>query len=240
MNRLLFILCFLWAAATGTYAQRNALAGVSAVPGFSQRFSALEMQMIRQGLVNIQRYVPDAVLDIRYATENNFLGVNVYGRYDRCYLQPEVAAKLHRADSLLKVSRPGWKLVLYDCTRPVSVQQKMWDALKMPRAEKGKYVSNPQNLSVHNLGAAVDLGLADERGRYADMGTEFDYFGELAYPFMEEQLLREGRLSAEQVANRQVLRSAMRRAGFSAIPHEWWHFNADSRNVARAKYIRID
>ena len=124
-------------AVTGTYAQRHALAEISAVPGFSRRFSALELQMIRQGLVNVQRYVPDAVLDIRYATENNFLGVNVYGRYDRCYLQPEVAAKLHRADSLLKVSRPGWKLVLYDCARPVSVQQKMWDALQMPRAEKG-------------------------------------------------------------------------------------------------------
>ena len=205
----------------------------------SAQVSELEFKMMKAGLVNIKKHIPDAVLDIRYATDNNFLKVNVYGDYKQCYLQPDVALKLQKADSLLKVAHPGWKFVLYDCARPISVQVKMWNALKMPAAEKGKYVSNPQNLSVHNLGAAIDLGLADEKGIYLDMGTDFDYFGELAYPFMETQLLKSGKLTAKQVDNRKALRDAMKTAGFTNVPHEWWHFNAFSRNIARTKYQAV-
>ena len=204
------------------------------------RFSELETRLIRQGLVNVKKLIPDAILDIRYATANNFLGANVYGAFNQCYLQPDVARKLQKADSLLKASHAGWRLLLYDCARPVSVQQKMWDMLKMPAAEKGKYVSNPAHLSVHNLGAAVDLSLADETGKPVDMGTDFDHFGDLAYPFMEAQLLREGKLTENQVKNRQILRAAMKGAGFSGIPHEWWHFNSASRNLARDRYRKID
>lgn len=240
MNRSHFLLCFLWVLALPAAAQslsaRKAAAGSSA----RTRVSELETRLIAQGLVNVKKYIPDAILDIRYASTNNFLGVNVYGAYNKCYLQPDVARKLQKADSLLKGRYPGWKLVLYDCARPVSVQQKMWDALDMPPAEKGKYVSNPKHLSVHNLGAAVDLGLAEASGRYADMGTEFDFFGDLAYPYLETQWLKMGKLTQNQVKNRQILRDAMRGAGFSGIPHEWWHFNSGSREVVRNRYRRID
>lgn len=240
MNRCLLLLCFFVAHGCGLFAQSRSLARLCGVADVAGRFTGLELQLIRQGMVNAKKYVPDAILDVRYATTNNFLGVNVYGSYNLCYLQPDVALKLQRADSILKVTRPGWKFVLYDCARPVSVQQKMWDALKMPAAEKGKYVSNPKNLSVHNLGAAIDLGLADDKNAYVDMGTEFDYFGELAYPFMEGQLVRAGKLTEAQVQNRQVLRTAMRGAGFSGIPYEWWHFNSQSRHLARTRYGRVD
>jgi zinc D-Ala-D-Ala dipeptidase len=72
------------------------------------------------------------------------------------------------------------------------------------------------------------------------MGTDFDYFGNLAYPFCEPQLVREGKLTIEQVENRKVLRLAMKKAAFSNVPYEWWHFNAYSRNIATSKYQRID
>lgn len=213
---------------------------MATIPSKAVVFSELEIDMVKQGLVNIKRLIPDAILDIRYASENNFLKVSVYGDYKRCYLQPDVALKLVKADSILKSLKPGWKFVLFDCARPVSVQLKMWDALKMPAAEKGKYVSNPKNLSVHNVGAAIDLSLADEKGNYLDMGTDFDHFGDLAYPFMEQSLLKQGKLNESQVENRKTLRVAMKKAGFSNVPYEWWHFNAFSRNIARAKYVRID
>lgn len=240
MNRLLFILSFCLVCFSCVHAQKQAAHSLTAAPAKAAAFSELEAQMVRQGLVNVKRLIPDAILDIRYASENNFLQVNVYGGYRQCYLQPDVAAKLAKADSVLKSLKPGWKFVLFDCARPVSVQQKMWDALQMPAAEKGKYVSNPKNLSVHNLGAAVDLSLADEKSNYLDMGTDFDYFGELAYPFMEQTLLRQGKLNQSHIDNRTVLRVAMKKAGFSNVPHEWWHFNAFSREVARTKYVRID
>lgn len=196
--------------------------------------------MIRHGLKNVRYFIPDAVIDLRYASENNFLKTNVYGDFNACYLQADVIARLVKADSVLKVLKPGWRFVFYDCTRPVSVQKKMWEVLDVPIAEKGKYVSNPKNLSVHNLGAAVDISLADEKGNYADMGTDFDYFGELAYPFMENALLKKGLLSPEQVANRKVLREVMKQAAFSNQPYEWWHFNAYSRPLAKQKYNSVD
>lgn len=240
MNRLILTLCFFGPFALCARAQSAALHGAGNGAVSAVRFSELEVRLIKQGLVNVKKLIPDAILDIRYAGTNNFLGANVYGAYNQCYLQPDVARKLQKADSLLKASHAGWRLLLYDCARPVSVQQKMWDILKMPPAEKGKYVSNPAHLSVHNLGAAVDLSLADETGKPLDMGTDFDFFGELAYPFMEAQLLREGKLTQTQVQNRQVLRAAMRGAGFSGIPHEWWHFNSASRQLLRGKYRKID
>lgn len=240
MNRLILTLSFLGMAFSCLWGQSAALRGVSGEAVLKVRFSELELRLIAQGLVNVKKYIPDAILDIRYATANNFLGANVYGAYNQCYLQPDVARKLQKADSLLKATHTGWRLVLYDCARPVSVQQKMWDILKMPPAEKGKYVSNPAHLSVHNLGAAVDLSLADGTGKPVDMGTDFDYFGHLAYPFMEAQLVREGKLTENQVKNRQILRAAMKGAGFSGIPHEWWHFNSASRNLLRGKYRKID
>lgn len=196
--------------------------------------------MRREGLVNVKYIIRDAILDIRYASEDNFMKTNVYGDYDQCYLQPEVAKKLRVADSILKRHKPGWRFVLYDCARPVSVQFRMWKSLDMPAAEKGKYLSNPNNLSVHNLGAAVDIALADENGKYADMGTEYDYFGELAYPFMESSMLAQGKLTGEQVENRKILRLALKTAGFTNVPHEWWHFNAFGRNIAKIKYKKID
>ncbi|MCG9910654.1 MAG: M15 family metallopeptidase [Flavobacteriales bacterium] len=202
--------------------------------------SELEKRMIQHGLSNVKKHIPDAILDIRYATENNFLRKNVYGDFSSCYLQPDVVKKLKMADSLLKINKPGWKLVLYDCARPISVQKKMWDALEMPASEKGKYVSNPANHSVHNYGAAVDLALADENGNYADMGTEFDFFGELAYPFMESTFVKSGKLTSGQVANRQLLREVMKKAGFSGVPHEWWHFNACSRETAKKRYRAVE
>lgn len=240
MNRLFFGLCFLLSQSLASYAQQQALHPTATLPFSGVRFSEMEKTMIRQGLINVKYWIPDAILDIRYATDNNFLHVNVYGDYNKCYLQPDVVKKLQKADSLLKVTKPNWKFVMYDCARPVSVQVKMWDVLKMPAAEKGKYVSNPKNLSVHNLGAAVDIALADEQGKYLDMGTEFDYFGDLAYPFMESTLVQQGKLTQTQVENRKILRAAMKGAGFSNVPYEWWHFNAYSRNLAREKYGRID
>lgn len=191
-------------------------------------------------MVNVKRYVPDAIVDIRYATDSNFVGVNIYGSYNKCYLQKDVALRLQTADSALKTSRPGYKFVLYDCARPVWAQQKLWDSLKVPLAQKGKYVSNPRNKSVHNFGAAVDLSIADPNNVYADMGTPFDYFGEEAYPYMEAYFLKKGRLTDEQIGNRQMLRQVMAAAGFRVVPHEWWHFNACSREKARSIYTFVE
>ena len=211
-------------------------ASVSVATAFTATVSPLEQRLIDQGLVNVQRIDSTILVDLRYSTTNNFVGVDVYGALEEAYLQTEPARRLARANTYLKKRAPGYTLYIFDAARPRQVQQILWDTLDYPEAEKPKYVANPQEGSIHNYGAAVDLTIADAQGQPLDMGTEYDYFGVLAYPTQEEEMLAQGKLNAEQIANRKLLRDVMTQAGFSAIKTEWWHFNAFSRQEADRKY----
>lgn len=202
--------------------------------------SALEQQLIDSGLVNIRILDSTIAVDLRYSTENNFLGKDVYGELSDCYLQPEVAEKLANAQQLLKKEFPGYRLLVFDGVRPRSIQWKMWEMLDMPVKEKVKYVSNPESGSLHNFGAAVDVSIADENGNELDMGTPFDFFGELAYPVKEKDLLEKGELTLQQVENRRLLRKVMHHSGFFNIQTEWWHFNSCYRKEAAGRYPLIE
>lgn len=201
----------------------------------------LEQAMIRQGLVDIQKIDQTILVELKYSTTDNFVEKDVYGDLTRAYLQPMAAKKLALASSDLQRQQPDLRLLVYDATRPRSVQWDLWNTLKhLPVDERVKYVSNPRNGSVHNYGCAVDLTLATKTGKPLDMGTKFDYFGELAYPEKEDQLLKQGKLTKKQVENRRLLRSVMRTAGFSSLKTEWWHFNALSRAEAKKVYKIVE
>jgi zinc D-Ala-D-Ala dipeptidase len=203
-------------------------------------YSELENKLIEMGLVDVQELDSSIVVDLRYASDNNFLGQNVYGDFNRCYLQPDVAEKLILAQLFLKTKFPQYSLIIFDAVRPRSIQQIMWDLLKMPVAEKTKYVSNPKNGSLHNYGAAVDLSIIDEKGEELDMGTPYDFFGELAYPRLEKQMLENGKLTQLQYDNRILLRESMQKAGFTHLTTEWWHFNSCSRTEAQQRYQIVE
>ncbi len=201
-----------------------------------ETMSSLEQNLIHEGLVNIQQLDSTILVDLRYSTNNNFVGVDVYGDFDKAFLQAEPAHMLAKANAYLQETHPDYTLYIFDATRPRRVQQILWDTLDYPDAEKTKYVADPQEGSIHNYGAAVDLTIAGPDGKPLDMGTDFDYFGVLAYPVREEALLAAGQLTQEQVANRQLLREVMTKAGFTPITSEWWHFNAMSRAEADKRY----
>lgn len=202
--------------------------------------SELERKLITHGLQNVSDLNPYILVDLKYASTDNFLEQNVYGSINRCYLQPDVAGKLAHAQAYLDSIRPGYRLLVYDCVRPRSVQQQMWDILEMPDSAKIKFVSNPKYGSLHNFGAAVDLTIVDHKGDILDMGTPFDYIGELAYPTKEQELLNSGELSQEIIDNRKLLRKVMYRAGFFNIQTEWWHFNSCYRKEAWQKYKIVE
>lgn len=64
----------------------------------------------------------------------------------------------------------------------------------------------------------MDLTIVDlATGEELDMGTPWDYFDLSSWGAYTE-------ISAEQRANRALLRSAMARHGFNPITTEWWHF----------------
>jgi D-alanyl-D-alanine dipeptidase len=202
--------------------------------------TATEQSIINAGLVDVKKIDSTIVVDLKYSTTDNFLGVDVYGDFNNCYLQPDVADKLKLAQLFLKSKFPYYSLIVYDAARPRSVQRIMWDTVDVPHQERSKYLSNPQGGSLHNFGAAVDISIIDKDGYVLDMGTPYDFFGELAYPREETRLLNEGKLSYKQLLNRELLRNVMQQAGFWGIATEWWHFNSCSRDMAYVKYKIIE
>ena len=188
-------------------------------------------------LVDIQEIDPTFKIDVKYATSDNFMGKKLYFNIERIYLQKEVALRLAKCQAFLKKTQPKYSLLVYDGVRPLSVQQAMWDALdSLPPVQRGKFVSNPANGSVHNYAAAVDVTICDQFGKPLDMGAGYDDIREIAYPSLEAKFLAEGKLTKKQVANRKLLRRVMESQQFKNIPSEWWHFNAFSRNIVKTKY----
>lgn len=191
------------------------------------------------GLEDAAAKIPGLRVELKYSTTDNFMKRDVYGDLEKCYLQHDAVRMLAAAAADLKRMRPDLTLLTYDCARPSSVQHLMWKIVA--GTPNQKYVANPNTRigSIHNYGCAVDLTLAGVKGRPLDMGTPFDFFGKLAQPRHEMSMLRSGKLTAEQLANRLLLRQVMIRAGFLPIASEWWHFNCASNNVARKKYRKI-
>jgi len=190
-------------------------------------------------LVDVSRLEPRLVLDLRYATADNFTGKQLYP-VARCLLRAPVAAQLVAAQRWLDAHHPGTLLMLKDCYRPAHVQRQMWEAVQGTR--KALYVGNPDKKigSVHTFGAAVDVTLA-EGGHELDLGTPHDYFGTLAELRHEDRYLAEGKLTQAQVDRRRLLRRAMvEGGGFKTIISEWWHFDAVQGADLVQRYRKLD
>lgn len=162
------------------------------------------------GLVDLAVVDSSIRIDMRYASRNNFLHETLYP-VNRCLLRPGTAARLARVQVRLIEARLG--LVVWDCYRPLSIQQRMWDYVKDPR-----YVADPKEGSKHNRGAAVDVSMVQLLGREMDMGGDFDDFSERSHRGYEE-------LSDLQKRNRRILENAMGLEGFVPLSTEWWHFD---------------
>lgn len=201
----------------------------------------LEERLIAAGLIGIQSIDNRIMIDLKYTTTDNFMGINLYGNVSDAYLQPEIAKRLSNVQSHLSKIDSNLVLYVFDAVRPLSVQQKMWDALdSIPVNERVKFVSNPKNGSIHNYAAAVDLSIYNLlKDTLLDMGAGFDDLRKIAYPKFESHFLEKGELTLEQLNNRKLLRKVMRKEGFHVLETEWWHFNACSRESAKKFYELI-
>lgn len=153
------------------------------------------------------------VIDIKYATTDNFVNEAVYP-CGRCFLTKETAVALAAVRDELK--QEGYKLKLFDCYRPRPVQQKLWDKVPNP-----SYVARPSEGSMHNRGVAVDLTLTDRFGKELDMGTAYDYFGKEAHHDYTD-------LTKQVLGLRTHLKIVMESHGFASIRTEWWHYSLAS------------
>jgi zinc D-Ala-D-Ala dipeptidase len=152
-------------------------------------------------------------LDIRYATENNFVGKKVYPEA-RAFLQKPAAkavVKVHK-----KLNMRGLGIVIFDGYRPWSITKLFWEVTS---EDKRKFVANPEKGSKHNRGCAVDLSIFDlKTGELIEMPSGYDEFTERASPDYTGG-------TEKQRANRDMLRKLMENAGFTINPNEWWHFD---------------
>lgn len=165
-------------------------------------------------LVNLREVNPHILIDLKYATPDNFLKQKVYDD-PNCYVLAILAQKLDKAQKILE--QDGLGLKVWDGFRPLSVQRKMW-AIE----PDSRFVANPNTGgSIHNRGAAVDLTLVDAEGKELDMPTPFDSFATRAYQFSKEP-------TSEQRAHRMLLRQVMEKVGLEPISTEWWHYQLPS------------
>ena len=160
----------------------------------------------------------------------------MYGNLYKCYLPREVALKIKEAQARLKEKNSDLSLLILDATRPLQIQKLMWDSLPFPNSIKYKYLAHPTNKSLHNYGAAIDVTLIHKSGIILNMGSPFDYFGELSKPSAEENFYKSGALTKTQISNRKILRDVLTRSGFKMIPNEWWHFEYCSKAEAQQKF----
>lgn len=201
----------------------------------------LEKRFITMGLVNVNELDTSVRVELKYGTSDNFMHRDMYGGLKRAYLPCDVAIKLCNAQYYLRQVNASLRLLVFDAARPLSIQQLIWDSVQLRPYEKYLYISPPDQISLHNYGAAVDVSVYDaERGQVCDMGTPFDFFGKLAQPRYEAFYLGNGDLTASQVENRRILTQCMRRAGFYPIATEWWHFNATNKWLAAKRYSLIE
>src|SRR5580704_13301130 len=174
-------------------------------------------------LVDLEKMIPGIVLDIRYATTNNFTGKKLYP-VARCCLRREPAESLKAVQEELRPM--GLAVKVFDGYRPLSVQKIMWAVYPHPG-----FVADPAKGSRHNRGAAVDLTLIKLDGTELPMPTPFDDFTPKAHrDYMD--------LPPEVIHNRELLERVMEKHHFRGLDTEWWHF--DFRGWNRYPILDVD
>jgi len=154
--------------------------------------------------VNLVEYIPSLIIDLPYATTNNFTRTQLYPE-NVAYLRKGTADKLKKA--VEELNQKGYRVKIWDAYRPPAVQFKMWNVF--PNAN---FVANPwTGYSDHARGSAVDLTIDN-----LPMPTAFDEFSPRAY-------------RVNQNKNAQLLEEVMVKHGFVPLASEWWHFT-DSDN----------
>ena len=164
-------------------------------------------------LVEVAKLDPTIKLDIRYATNNNFLSTPMY-RQARAFMERPAAEAVVRASHALK--KQGYGLLIHDAYRPWYVTKMFWEATP---EDKRIFVANPSEGSKHNRGCAVDITLYDlKTGAAVKMPSGYDEMSERAYADYKGGTDDERR-------RREILRAAMEKEGFAVYPQEWWHFD---------------
>ena len=194
---------------------------------------AQERHALPEGFVYLDEAIPGIVIELKYATEDNFVGQAIDGyRQLEAILAAPAAAALAEVQASLQPFGLGLKV--FDAYRPQRAVDHFvrWgedlddrrtkaafypDVAKEALFEEGYIAAR----SGHSRGSTVDLTLVyrDEAGalQELDMGSDYDFFGPISWPASSA-------VSAQQRANRALLHRVMTAHGFNHYAREWWHF----------------
>ena len=233
------------------------LLSLCAQPGAATSPNDFARKMQEYGLVDIQSLDGEILIDLKYSSTDNFVGVDMYGELNEAYLEAEFASKVVRAQKILKQRHPQYTLLIYDAARPISVQRAMRRIVEGTPFEG--YVADGTRGGRHNYGVAVDLTIATLNGTPLDMGAGFDDFTDAAsvkgtpdnsdpttrtvevYRKYINSLCDQGLISRVAAQNRILLIEVMHAAGLYPYRREWWHFEEIiSITATREKYQLLD
>lgn len=168
------------------------------------------------GLVDITKLPSNFIIELRYATTNNFAKTQFYPKIAKAYLQESTAQKLVAANE--ELYKLGYRIKIFDAYRPNRYQYALRDAAEEINPATKGYIADPKTGSHHNRGTSIDITLTDLSGREINMPTSYDHFGP------EASISYKG-CTNEQKENRELLGTIMEKHGFRRISSEWWHFD---------------
>jgi D-alanyl-D-alanine dipeptidase len=179
-------------------------------------------------LVDVSSVDSTIVVELRYATNDNFVGAPLPGyQANRAFLRRESAYALGRVQRRLLADGLGLKV--FDAYRPVRATMAMVEWTERTHREdllRDGYIASR---SRHNLGLAIDLTLVDRAtGAEVEMGTPFDTFGAAAHT---------ANATGAAARNRQRLKAAMEAEGFVNYDKEWWHYSYSLPNPVRFDWV---
>ena len=195
--------------------------------------------LMPENFIDIGSYLPNAVIDARYASSNNFTGKPVDGYLaNKCLLTRDTAIALRKVQKVLLKSKMTLKI--YDCYRPqravdefIAWTEDLSDqntkAEYYPRISKDKLLgSYIASQSGHSRGNTIDLSIMSlDQGNSndIDMGSNYDLFDSISHT-------KTDLISSQQQKNRLLLKDAMEKFNFLNYELEWWHFSFQSSDTA--------
>lgn len=170
----------------------------------------LPISHIAGDFVNVLDYIPNCMIDLRYATNDNFTGCVIYN-FTEAYLRYGTILKLMQAEEQFEAL--GYKIKIWDAFRPFEAQIALWNVYP-----DGNYVANPKlGYTSHNIGNTVDITLVTLDNKEILMPTAFDDFTAKADRNYAD-------VTVEQAQNAILLEQIMTQCGFRGYTNEWWHY----------------
>ncbi len=162
-------------------------------------------------MVDVRKYLPGILFDLRYATDDNFMKQQLYPHLQTTYVRLAAAEALKRANE--KFLNKNLAIKIFDAYRPYAITEQMWE-----QVHDARHAADPAKGSGHNRGIAVDMTLVNrDTNEELDMGTGFDNFSDTAHTDFQN-------LPANVLQNRKTLINVMEQSGFKSLDTEWWHF----------------